>query len=455
MTSGLSGRVVKALGLFSGTQMLTILCSVVRTKFVALWIGTLGVGVFGILNSLIEMICTLSRLGLDTSTVRDISKAAYSDDRDRLTYIVTIVRRWGWILGIAGALLMVIAAPWLSDYSFSNQSYKYGIMALASIVLLNSITSAERSILQGISRLKMIAIASLIGVIAALIVSVPMIYVWKMDSIVPVLIVYAACNFVAMLLIARKYSVPGKERIGFKATLQSGSEFVKLGSYLTLGVFVGWVANYFFMSWLNRTAGSDILGCYQSGYTIAIRYSGIIFTAVGMEYFPRISGLSGAQYKRMELFMWHEASMLLRVIIPAAIALVFLAPLMIHLLYSREFMSASSMVILAAPGLILRGTSWCIAYTMIARGDGKVYFISELLSGVTGVVLNIIGYTYLGMNGIGISFTIWYLMYTLMVWAIARYRYGMKMRAGYRIISYTLAGAACVCVLGYLALGLK
>ncbi len=115
MTSGLSGRVVKALGLFSGTQMLTILCSVVRTKFVALWIGTLGVGVFGILNSLIEMICTLSRLGLDTSTVRDISKAAYSDDRDRLTYIVTIVRRWGWILGIAGALLMVIAAPWLSD----------------------------------------------------------------------------------------------------------------------------------------------------------------------------------------------------------------------------------------------------------------------------------------------------------------------------------------------------
>ena len=35
----LSARVLKVMGLFSGVQVLTILCSIVRTKLVAMWNG--------------------------------------------------------------------------------------------------------------------------------------------------------------------------------------------------------------------------------------------------------------------------------------------------------------------------------------------------------------------------------------------------------------------------------
>ena len=47
---GLSKVILKAMGIFGGVQVLTILCSIIRTKLVALWIGPLGVGLFGIYN---------------------------------------------------------------------------------------------------------------------------------------------------------------------------------------------------------------------------------------------------------------------------------------------------------------------------------------------------------------------------------------------------------------------
>ena len=37
--STLSERVLKIMGIFSGVQIVSILCSIVRTKLVAVWLG--------------------------------------------------------------------------------------------------------------------------------------------------------------------------------------------------------------------------------------------------------------------------------------------------------------------------------------------------------------------------------------------------------------------------------
>ncbi len=47
MKKGLSSHVLKVMSLFSGLQMLNIVCSVVKMKLVALWLHASGVGLFG------------------------------------------------------------------------------------------------------------------------------------------------------------------------------------------------------------------------------------------------------------------------------------------------------------------------------------------------------------------------------------------------------------------------
>ena len=91
---GMSRVVLKAMGIFGGVQVLNILCSIIRTKLVALWIGPLGVGLFGLFNQALEMINIATNLGVRNSSVRDISQAVEQRDSTLIARIVTVVRRW-------------------------------------------------------------------------------------------------------------------------------------------------------------------------------------------------------------------------------------------------------------------------------------------------------------------------------------------------------------------------
>ena len=88
---GLSAKVLKAMGLFGGVQGVGILCSVVRVKLVALWLGPGGVALFGIFNSAVDMVKSFSQLGFRSSSVRDIASHSGSAS---LAGIVGVVRRW-------------------------------------------------------------------------------------------------------------------------------------------------------------------------------------------------------------------------------------------------------------------------------------------------------------------------------------------------------------------------
>ena len=80
--------IVKATGLFGGTQVFTILCSIIKTKLVAIWLGAEGVGIIGLYNNTVEMISSLTRLGIGTSSVRDLSKAFKSGSLDLVHRVV-------------------------------------------------------------------------------------------------------------------------------------------------------------------------------------------------------------------------------------------------------------------------------------------------------------------------------------------------------------------------------
>ena len=89
--------------------------------------------------------------------------------------------------------------------------------------------------------------------------------------------------------------------------------------------------------------------------------------------------------------------------------------LVVALLYSEEFFAALTFLTYMLVGMVFRATSWTMAFVILARGDGKVYMITESASVVVGAVLNITFYNYWGLSGMGISFVLWYLIYNIIV----------------------------------------
>ena len=134
--STLSARVLKVLGIFSGVQMLTILCSIVKMKLVALWLGATGVGLFGIYQSVIDTVATCTDLGLRQSAVREVASA---HGTSRLALTVRLVRRWSLLAGLLGAVVMAALSVPLGIWFFGSVSGAWGFLWLGAAMLLNSL----------------------------------------------------------------------------------------------------------------------------------------------------------------------------------------------------------------------------------------------------------------------------------------------------------------------------
>lgn len=447
-TGSLSRTVLKATGIFGGTQAVSLIGSVIRTKLIAIWIGEAGIGLFGLFNTAVDLIGALTQLSVRSSSVRDVSELAARHERTLLRRMVATVRRWGWALGLLGAAVMAALSPLLALTAFGDASVVWPFMVLSLAVLLNSASEAEKAVLQGLRDLGPLARSMTWAVVAGCLVSVPMIYFWREGSVAPVILAYSAVTFAVTWLCRARFEEKAP-RMSVRETFDAGRRFARLGLYMTLSSVSAYGAGYLFMTYMNLTAGTSTVGVWQAGYTLTVKYAGFLFAAIGVEYYPRLASAAVCGNRRLQTFMRHEMRLLLMMIAPLAALLATFAPLAVTILYSSDFASSAVMVQLACTSLVFRAASWCVAFVILAKGDGPAYFFCELASAVVGLALNVAGFALWGVEGVGASLTVWYVVYFALVTVTVRRRYGIG--TGSPLLWLVAAAGACVAVVSALA----
>lgn len=413
--------ILRAVAMLGSAQGLSMLCSLVRNKLVALWAGPGGVALLGIFSAAVEMFSAVAQQGVRTSSVADI--AAVADNKPRLARVTAVVARYGLIIGIAGGALMALLAPLLSRISFGTGHYTWAFVLLGAAVLLNAFTATRQAIAQGTGHLARLARASLIGSVAGLAATVPLIYFLRLEGMAWIIVVYSAATAAALSF--PRLRLPS---VALRDTLREGAGFMRLGLWLTLTGVIGWGVSYLLMSWLHYRGGDSATGLYQSGYTVAVRYVGIIFTSISLEFYPRLAqraARAGRSPRHAALLIAHENSVVLTMAVPAAAILIILAPWVMRLLYSAEFVAAVPFVAGCLAAIPFRSLSWCAGFLIIARGDGRVFLATELASNILCLLLSGAGYILGGMAGLGAAYLLWLILYTVIVLAVCRHRYGV------------------------------
>lgn len=184
-------QIFKATSIFGGVQVINILIGIIRVKFVAILLGTAGVGIIGLLNSPLQLIISITGLGISFSAVRDISVSYGSGDETAISKTIKTLRQWSWLTGLLGFIVTVSLAPLLSQWSFGNRDYTWAFIWLSGTILLQAISKGQSAILQGTRRLKGMAKAGVIGSFLGLITSIPLYYFFGLKGIVPAMIITA------------------------------------------------------------------------------------------------------------------------------------------------------------------------------------------------------------------------------------------------------------------------
>lgn len=400
-------QIFKATSLFGGVQVFQILTGIVRTKFVAVLLGTTGVGIMGLLNAPLQFILSVTGLGITFSAVRDIAEAYGSNDQTKIGQTVTTLRRWSWLAGILGLVVTAALAPYLSKWTFGNDEYTWAFVWLSVTMLIQTISNGQRSLLQAGRRLKDLARASVWGSLLGLFTSVPLFYFFGMKGIVPSLILTAVTSLLLSWFYSNKIEIKPVE-MSFRETLESGKNMVKLGLVITVTGVVGFLTGYILNAFISRTGGVDQVGLYNAGWSVIGQSTGLVFAAMTTDYFPRLSSINRDD-KKITTLVNQQAVMVLLILLPIIVFLIVALPLLIRLLYTSAFLPMVTFASWMVIGIILKGLVWPIGFIFPAKGDLKVFGGIEISAMVFNIIINVLGYRYYGLEGLGISYIVGYI----------------------------------------------
>lgn len=415
-------QIVKTTSLFGGVQFFNIIISIIRTKLIAIFIGPAGMGIAALLNSTINIISGITGLGIETSAVKHISGSYQNDDLNSVSANVTIVKKLALFTGIFGALLTIFLSEWLSQLTFGNSEHTFSFVFLSITLLFKQLSTGELVVLQGLRKMKLLAKANFYGNLFGLLFSIPLYYYYRIDAIVPTIIVASLSSVLFSSYFSKKIGIV-KTNVSNNQLTTEGKSIIRLGIMLTFSGFLTLLSTYLIQIYVGKIGGLEEVGFYNAGFTLLNSYVGIIFTVMATDYFPRLASICDDNEK-VRTSVIQQSFMSILIITPIIILFLIFIPLIIKILYTPKFISIMSMVCFGILGMLFRAVSWSMGFIIIAKGDSNVFIKTALGFSVLSLILNVFGYYFYGLEGLGFSFFVYYLIHFFVVKLITKKRYG-------------------------------
>lgn len=414
----------KTTALFGSVQVVNILVSILKSKIVALWLGSVGFGIMSLFNSAISLIYSVTNLGLQDSAVRDIAYAAGQNDKALVAKTVKGIKRWVLSTGLLGVIVTIVLSPLLSQWVFDSNQYVRAFIILSCVVLLMGIYNGNYAILQGIRNLGLMAKANIFGSVAGFLCSLPMFYFFRQDGIVLALMLTALATAVVSWIYLKKAKVPNIS-LSCSDTYRIGLKAIKLGSAMSLSGISVVLVQFAVKTFIARDGDIAEVGLYQAGWALNGTYLGLVFTAMAKDYYPRLSQVVSADNEQIKVMMNQQTEIALLILAPLIIIMIVFMPFFINLLYSAEFVGIVAMTEWLLIGSLIKAGSWAISFVFLAKGNGRVFLFNEL--GIKCITLPsyLFGFHLFGLNGIGYAYTLNYLIYFIWVAVVAYRLYGI------------------------------
>ena len=371
--------------------------------------GPGGIGLIQLFTTTIALINSVFSLGLGFSGVRDISENISSGDSDAVAKTIVTLKRWVWFSGLVGIIVTVIISKNLSQWAFGNEDHWVDISLLSVTIIFTNLAASHVAIIRGARRMVDFAKINILSAIASIMVAVPLYYFLKDGGIIPVLIITSVIGLIISIVYSKKISY-SKVKITFKESFFSGVSMVQLGIFTVITGFITRLTLYYVYISIGEKLGVDSVGYYAVASTLAISYMGLIFTAMGADYFPKLSAINKDD-KAINAAVLEQTKIILLLGTPLIIVMYTFSEYIIQILYSDEFIAALPLLMWMLLSVFLRLIGFPIGYVFLAKGKSKIYIFTQSLWNVAFLLLTYLSWQYKGdLEGVGIAYTIAYII---------------------------------------------
>jgi enterobacterial common antigen flippase len=424
---GSYGQILKSSALIGGSSVVNIGFGMVRNKAMAVLLGPAGYGLFGLYNSIYELTRSLAGMGINTSGVRQIAEAVGSQDDKRIARTVTTLRRVALGTGALGGLVLLVFCGPIAWLTFREAGYAGPVALLGLAVLFADVSAGQMALVQGMRRIADLARLNVLGAFYGTVFSIPIIYFFHERGIVPSLVVAGAMGVLSSWWYARKIKVR-RVSMTLREILGETSALLKMGLvFMASGLMATGVA-YLVRVFLKRQLDFNELGCYVAAWNVGGLYFGYILQAMATDFYPRLTAVSRDNAECNHLVNQQvEIGLLLAG--PGVLGTLTFAPLVIELFFSQKFGPAVGVLRWICLGMMLRVVSWPMGYVLVAKGEAKLFFWTELIGNLIHVALVSGGVLLFGLKGAGMAFFGLYVIYGAGIYLVVRRLSGFRWSA--------------------------
>jgi PST family polysaccharide transporter len=437
------GQIFRSTALIGGASGITILLGIVRTKFMALWLGPAGVGLMGVYYSITELASTAAGMGVGSSGVRQIAEAGGSGDEQRIARTIKTLRRVALVLGVLGAVALAVFSHPISKLTFGDTQHAWAVAVLAVTVFFSAVSGGQAALIQGMRRIADLARMRVLGALCGTVIGLAVIWVWREAGIVPLLVILSVMALLTSWWFARRIPV-SPVTLGLRETAQEARGLLSLGLVFVASALMSAGVAYFTRMIVIRELGLVAVGHYTAAFTLAGLYVGFILQAMGTDFYPRLTAVA-RDNEAVNRMVNEQTEISLLLAVPGILATLTFAAWVIALFYSGKFEPAGEVLRWQVLGVLGRVVSWPMGFILLAKGSRRMFLITEVASNVVHVALLWWGVRIWGLSGTGMAFFGLYVFYLVMIIVISRRESGFRWSAvNTRLLGWMLPAVATV-----------
>ncbi|MCW3093147.1 MAG: hypothetical protein JWP81_4216 [Ferruginibacter sp.] len=401
-----------------GSQVMVMMMNMVRAKALAVFLGPSGTGVIGLYSSTTDLINTVAGLGLTSSAVKQIATANSEADKSSIQKTLFVFRWLTRLTTITAAMGMFIFAGYISLHTFGSADNKRGIQWMSLVVFFTGISNGQFALLQGLRRIRDLAIARVLGALAGSIICITLIFFFRKEGIVPFLIAGAATTVLLSWFFAQKEKITSL-KVDFTEFKKRSFELLSMGiAFLVSGLSIS-ISAYYSRILISTSFSLHDLGLYTASWTLSAMYVNFILSAMGADFYPRLSGIIN-DHEKANKIVNEQTEIGIVMAVAGIVGVVSFSALILRAFYSVQFSDAWKLLQWMTAGMAIKVISWPLGFIVVSKGKAKLFVLLEMSWGFIYIALLYFFTRWMGLEGAGIAFLATYLINWLFVWFAAR-----------------------------------
>ncbi|KOY62598.1 lipopolysaccharide biosynthesis protein [Photorhabdus heterorhabditis] len=386
-----------------------MLAGLVINKAVSLYIGPAGLALIGQFQSLSQLIMIAAQGAINNGVVK--YTAEYGPNDSKTPALFSTAAKISLITSIIVGILLILLSQTAAKEILLDIKYQYVFIIFGFTIVLFVLNGLLLSILNGLKEIQTYIKINIIQSIYALVLTSILIIAFKLNGALIALATHQSIILLVTLFLLRKHPIIKWENFIKPFNRPIAKKLMGYSAMAITSAIMVPVSHLIIRNYLGTTLGWDQAGYWQGIWYISTMYLMVVTTALSTYYLPRLSEITNNKELKKEITQGYR--LIIPIVTICALLIYLFRDIIITILFTQNFTPMRDLFLWQVIGDVFKIASWLLAYLMLAKAMVKSFIITEIIFGISFILLSYSFVNNYGLIGMGYAYCLNYVLYLI------------------------------------------